>query len=131
MPQLQNIVVTDRATTPVNHTFVPRSRENGVGTVVESTGVPTGEPKLTVSMRQSGNRYRGKMNLTVPVVQNETINGITEPKVLRTAYSTVEFVFDSKSTLQERKDLVGMTMSALDPSKVLVNDTFTKLEFVF
>lgn len=54
MPQLQNIVLTDRATTPVNHTFVPRDIDrNGVATVVESTGVPVGENQLSISLTRT------------------------------------------------------------------------------
>lgn len=130
MPQLQNVVLTDRAGTPVNHTFVPRDIVSGVATVVEFSGVPIGESRLTLSLRRTA-KYKGRMVLTVPVVQTETINGITSPKVVRTAIAEVNFTFDPTSTEQERKDLIGMLESALGSSKTLVNDTYVKLQNVY
>lgn len=130
MPQLQNVVLTDRAGTPVNHTFVPRDIVSGVATVVEFSGVPIGESRLTLSLRRAA-KYKGRMVLTVPVVQTETINGITSPKVVRTAIAEVNFTFDPTSTEQERKDLIGMLESALGSSKTLVNDTYVKLQNVY
>lgn len=132
MPQLQSIVLTDRATTPVNHTFNPREIDsNGVAAVVETSGVPIGENRLTVSMKKRSSRFAGQLRLSLPVVATETINGVSNPVVIRTAHVTCSFDFDEKSTLQERKDLVGMLASALDPAKVLVNDTLTKVESIY
>lgn len=132
MPQLQNIVLTDRQATPVNHTFIPREIDsNGVGTVIESNGVPVGDNRLSISRRLSAGKHKCQLRLTVPVVQNQTVNGITSPVVVRTAFVSAEFTFDEKSTEQERKDVVGMFYSSLDPSKVLVNDVLTKLQGVY
>lgn len=132
MPQLQNLVLTDRATTPVSHTFVPREITNGVGAVVESSGVPVGDSRFTVSLRQtSSKKYVGVLKLAVPVVQNQTINGVTSPVVVRTAYAEATFTFDSTSTEQERKDAIGMFYSSLAPTATLVNDTLVKLQGVY
>jgi len=131
MPQLQNLVLTDRAATPVAHTFVPRDIDKGVATVVETSGVPIGENKVTLSLRRVGARMKGRLVLTVPVVQTETINGVANPKVVRSAIVSADVVFDVTSTEQERKDAIGMFMTAFDPSKVLVNDTFVKLQNVY
>lgn len=132
MPQLQNVVLTDREGTPVNHTFTPRDIVNSVGTVVESSGVPIGNSTLSVSLRKTpSGKFKAVVNLAVPVVQNETVGGITRPIVVRAAYANTEFTFDEQSTEQERKNLVGMYMSALDPSKVLINDVLTKLQGVY
>lgn len=130
MPQLQNIVLTDRATTPVNHTFVPRDIDrNGVATVVESTGTPIGENQLSLQLtRTPGGKFRIVEKLVLPVVQNQTINGITTPTVVRTAYIEAKFTFDATSTEQERKDAVGMFSSGLDPAKPLTNDVIVKLQ---
>lgn len=130
MPQLQNIVLTDRATTPVNHTFVPRDIDrNGVATVVESTGVPVGENQLSISLtRTPAGKFRIMEKLTLPVVQIQTINGVSTPIVVRTAHVEVKFTFDSTSTEQERKDAVGMLASGFDPAKPLTNDTIVKLQ---
>lgn len=132
MPQLQNLVLTDRASTPVNHTFTPLDIQNGVGAVVESTGVPIGNNKFTIGLSKSAsNRYKATANLTVPIVVNETINGVTRPAIARTGYAQVTFTFDESSSEQERKDLVGMLASSLDASKALVNDTIVKLQGVY
>jgi len=67
MPQLQNLVMTDRATTPVNHTFVPRSMNGPVGEVVESTGVPIGDSRSTISLvRTTNGRYKAVFKLRYP-----------------------------------------------------------------
>jgi len=134
MPQLQSLVLTDRATpTPVNRTFLPKDVSNlGVGTVVNSSGVPAGAQRVSVSMRQraSGN-YHGELRLAVPVVVTETINGVSMPKVIRTGYATLTCDFDKTSSEQERNDVIGLMASALASGKVLVNDALVKLEGVY
>lgn len=130
MPQLQNLVLTDRATTPVAHTFVPRDITDGVGMVVESTGVPVGESRFSISFKRN-TRLKSRMLLVVPVVQTQTINGISTPIVVREAIADVTFTFDPASTESERNNLVGMLSSALDVSKTLVNDTIVKCQGVY
>lgn len=132
MPQLQSIVATDRTpVTPVNHTFVPRDIKDGVGTVVEYTGIPVGEGTLTVSMKKTTDKARGRLVLKRPVVVTETINGVSSPKVVRTAFGQIDVTFDLVSTEQERTDMLGMLSSVLATSKTLVNDAFVKLEGVY
>lgn len=132
MPQLQTLVLTDRTpTTAVDHTFQPRDIKSGVGSVVESSGVPIGDKRFTISLRQVNNRYRAQMQLAVPVLQTQTINGVSTPVVVRTAYADLTFTFDNASTEQERDDIVGMLASALSESKTLVNDTVVKLQGVY
>lgn len=133
MPQLQNLVLTDRTpVTPVDHTFTPRDIDaQGVGIVVEAAGTPIGESKVSVSMKKTNSRYKGDLRLSVPVVQTETINGVSSPVVVRTAFATLTFTFDEKSTEQERTNLIGMCASALGTSKTLVNDTLVKLQGVY
>jgi len=105
---------------------------NGVGVVVESSGVPVGNNRFSISLRKtSTGKYKVQMNLTLPIVQNETINGVVTPKVVRTGYAECTFTIDQTSTLQERKDLVGLLYSSLDPAKVLVNDTVTNLQGIY
>lgn len=133
MPQLQNLVITDRTpTTPVNHTFTPRDiNSQGVGTVVSSTGVPAGEKRASVSMSKRNSRYKGEFRLTLPVLATETINGVSRPVVVRTAYATLNVDFDEKSTEQERNDTIGMVASALAVGKTLVEGALVKLEGVY
>lgn len=136
MPALQNLVLTDRATpTPVNHTFVPSGLDQqNVAEVTNSgaSGVPAGAERLTISFKKGGdNRYKGKIRLVLPVLVTETINGVSVPKVARQTIVGLSFDFDERSTEQERKDAVGMTYSALDPSKVLINDTLVKAQSIW
>lgn len=133
MPPLQNLVITDRTpTTPVNLTFTPRDIDaNGVGTVVNAAGTPIGEKRVSVSMRKRNSRYKGEVRLALPVVATETINGVSRPVVIRTAFVTLNADFDEKSTLQERDDAIGLLASALSPTKTLVNDALVKLEGVY
>lgn len=133
MPQLTNLVLTDRKATPVAHTFTPRSLEGNVGMVAESTGVPIGDPRVTVSLGKptAQGRYKPQIRFTFPVTQTQTINGISTPVIVRTSYAELSFNFDSTSSEAERNDIVGMVQSALDASKVLVNDTVVKLQGVY
>lgn len=133
MPQLQNVVLKDRKATPVDHTFTPRDITSGVATVIETTGVPVGNSRLSLSLRQvnGSGRYRAELKLAVPVVVNETINGVVTPKVQRTSYADVAFTFDPTSSEAERNDIVGMLADALAPAKTLVNDTVVKLQGVY
>jgi hypothetical protein len=132
MPQLQNLVVNDRAATPVAHTFVPRDITDGVATVEESTGVPVGTNTISASLRKTtqGN-YKATLKGKFPIVQNQTINGIVTPVVVRTAYAELMFTFSESSSEQERKDCVGMMADSLAASKVLINDTVVKLQGIY
>lgn len=133
MPQLTSVVLKDRATpTPVDHTFVKRDVRDGVGTVIETTGVPVGNSRLSVSARQSlSGFYKPVLKLVIPVVVTETINGVAMPKVIYTNSFEGTFTFSAFSTLEQRNNLVGMVRDALDPSKVLIHDTLVKLEAVY
>lgn len=131
MPALQNLVVNDRAATPVAHTFTPRDFINGVATVVESTGVPIGEKRYSISTRRVNGRIKNRVVFAVPVVQTETINGISKPRVVREAIVDATFSFASDSSEQERADAVGMFADSLATAKVLVNDTIVKNQGIY
>lgn len=133
MATLQNVTLTDRTpVTPVVHTFVPRSADSlGVGVLVRTAGVPVGEEVLTVSMKKSSSKFRGKLTLAIPVVATEVINGISRATVLRTAYARVEVDFDPSSTTQERTDLIGMLQDTFATTKTLIHKSFVDLETVW
>jgi len=132
MPQMQNLVVNDRKTTPIAHTFIPRDIVNGVGTVIEAGPTPVGDNRISISLARTANgRYKGTLKYVFPIVQTETINGVSNPKVVRTAYAEVHFNFDNTSTVEERRDVVGMVMDSLAASKTLVNDTIVNLQGVY
>jgi hypothetical protein len=132
MPQLSNVTLVDRQGSPVTHTFTPLNIENGVGTVVESSGVPIGNNTVTISLRKTPqNRYKAILKGRFPVVQDQEINGIVSPVVVRTSNVEMSFNFEATSSEQERKDVVGMMQSALDANETLFNDVLTKLQGVY
>lgn len=131
MPAIQNLVLTDRATTPVNHTFIPRGTPAGVATLVSSNGTAVADKLFTLSTRRANGKVKVRLVLRIPVVQTETINGISKPKVVRESISDHTFTFSAESTQQERDDHVGMFMSALDSSKVIVDGAVVELADVY
>ena len=131
MPQLQNLALTDRQATPVVHTFQPESIKQNVGSVVENKDVPIGNPRYSLSLRQTDKAYKVTLKFAVPVVATQTVNGVSTPVVVRTSFVNCEFEFAKTSTEQERKDVVGMFQSSLAPGAVLVNDTVVKLQGVY
>lgn len=66
MPTLSNLVLKDSAL--VDHTFVPRDIRDGTGLLVESTGVPVGEKRITVSGKKSARRFKPEISIAIPVV---------------------------------------------------------------
>jgi hypothetical protein len=102
-----------------------------VATVAKGDGTLIGETKLSISQRRSGGKVKTRILLAMPTTAVEVVNGVNNPKVLRTAYADLTFSFEANHSEQERKNLVGMIQSALDPSKVLVNDTVVKQETVW
>ncbi len=132
MPALQSISILDRTpVTPVAHVFQPKDVANGNGMVVNSTDMPVSDEKLTISMRKQGNTYRGALGIAIPVVATEVINGVSSPKVVRTAYVNLSVNFDALSTTQERTNIIGMLADALGTSKTLVHKALVDLEGVY
>jgi hypothetical protein len=135
MAAYNTLVLTDRASTPVDHTFTPDGFLNGqtVATFVKrnSDGVPVGDWRFSVAIRKTGNRTRPSLRLAVPIVATETVNGVDTPVVVRTAYANVDFNFDNKSSDQERADIVGMTASALAESLTQVDSAIVGLERIY
>jgi len=131
MPAIANLVLTDRAGTPVNHTFVPMGIPNGIATWKESNGVKVGDKTVTLSRRTSAQRERASLRIAIPVVSTQTINGISSPLVERVAYANVDLNFDVKSTSQERDDIVGMLYTALGAANTQVDKVITDLETIY
>lgn len=131
MAQAASIVVNDRATVPVAHTFVPRRVENGLASFVEAAAVPIGEKTFTVRWRKSGSRFYQRVTLSVPALVLETVNGVSVPTVPRVTFLDLTCRFDDTSTEQERKDAIGMLYNALAASQTVIDGTLVKLEGVW
>jgi len=123
-----NLVLTDRAATPVAHTYSPDGDDsNGVHLYSEKTGVPAGNPRFSSSLKSSNGKYRPSLRLSLPIVQTQTINGVSTPVVVRTSYVEVNFTFDQLSSTQERADAVGLMYSALPAAQTQINDLVVNL----
>ncbi|DAD49839.1 coat protein [ssRNA phage AIN000] len=128
MAQAVQVSLADRETTPVTHVFNPGGTKDGVSRFVNNvSGVPVGFEVLTVSSRETSGKHKIRLVLSLPVVQSQVISGITTPVVVRTAFAEVNFTFASTSSLQERKNAVGMISAALASSQTMLNDTLTNL----
>lgn len=127
-----NVVINDRAATPVAHTYSPDGDDqNGVHIFSEKTGVPAGNPTYTASLKSSNGKYRPSLRLTIPVVQTQTINGISTPVVVRVARVELNATFDAVSTQQERKDAIGLMANAMAASQAMTNSLLVDLENIW
>lgn len=127
-----NLVINDRAATPVAHTFSPDGDDaNGVHVFTEKTGVPAGYARYTAQLRFSKGKYRPTLRLAVPIVQTQTINGVSAPVVVRTAYIDFSATFDALSTTQERADAVGMFYNSLPAAQTMINDMLVNLSDIW
>lgn len=132
MSARSNLVVNDRAAIPVAHTYSPDGDDaNGVHVFSEKTSVPAGNPRFTARLSYSNGRYKPQLRLAIPIVQTQTINGVSSPVVVRTAYIEFNANFDALSTDQERKDAVGLMVNALAASQVQINDMVVGLSDIY
>ncbi len=112
MPQMNPVVLKDYASAA--HTFVPAGQPGGVATFIESTGVPIGNRKLTISRSSTTTgREKAVLKLALPIVQDVVVNGISRPTVVRTGYADITFTFDGTSNTNERKDALGYVWDLL------------------
>jgi hypothetical protein len=128
MPQIASVTINDGATTPVAHTYVPKGVQAGVGTVEERAAVTAGNAVLTFSHNRSANRLRARIRGRWPVVQTETINGVSRPVVVRESACDLSFSFDAGSTLQERKDCLALIRNFLAESQPMAYKTIVECE---
>jgi hypothetical protein len=128
-----NLVINDRAATPVAHTFSPDGDDtNGVHLYSEKTSVPAGNARFSARLPAPTNgKYRPSLRLQVPVVQTQTINGVSTPVVVRTAYAEVNFTFDALSSTQERKDAIGLIANSLAATQTQINDLLVDLSDIY
>lgn len=131
MPQLQSVVLTDRESTPVAHTFTPTRLADDVAVLYEHTGTPIADPQYSISTRRTPDNIKVVIKLDEPSVQTETVNGVDYPKIVHTLRGKQEFTFPLTSTEAERNNFVGKFMSGLSTSTTLANDTLVKGEGIW
>lgn len=128
MPELSVITVNDRESTPVAQAFSPIFKDGETAVFEVSGDTPSGNKRLTVTVKRNAERVKVQMVLSDPVVVTETINDVSRNTVERTGYCRVEFTFDADSTLQERKNIVGMIHNALSDSQTDLMSVLQNLE---
>lgn len=133
MPALQNLVLKDRTSgTPVDHTFVPRTVKDGIGTVVESSGLAITESKFSISSRSTaGGRYKVEQKLQVPIVVTQMVNGVSQQVVVGYNYASVSFDFDPLSDSAMRDNVQGMIADAQGVTKALVRGAVVNREGIW
>lgn len=120
MPQFLPVTLNDHAASPV--VFDPSSIDSaGVARFINvpADGVYVGAKSLAVSLRKTPANTKARVLLKLPVVTTEVINGVSEPKVVRTAYADVTFTFDTRSTLVERQHAIAMLAHGLTSSTLI------------
>ncbi len=133
MPAMANVVLTDRAGTPVNHTFTPQGNEGDAGgRYAKAASSSIGDYTFKISPRRTpSGRRKIDLDLSIPVLVTETVNGVNNYVVARTSRASATFDFPPDSTLQERKDIVGMLYTALAAATTQVDSVLTVGENVW
>jgi hypothetical protein len=133
MTQAASFTIVDREVTPGNHTFKPNgfSQDNSVAFFKNAGTTVLEDEKFSISWRESNTVRKVRVKLEVPVVVNETINGVTVPKVARTSIADVTFNFALSSTEAERDNVVGMLADALASDQSVINSTLIDGEAIW
>jgi len=131
MPALASLTVNDGETTPLAHTFVPVAVDNGIARLKNSDGTPIGDEIITISLRETPQKYKGRLVLTVPTMVTETINGVSVPRVDRSIIVDVNVACDKTSSTQERDNALAMAGNLLVGGVTLVDGVFRDLEGVW
>lgn len=128
MPNLSNITVQDRESTPVSHTFSPNGEDAGLAIFVEAGDTMVGNNTLTISSRDTGTNVKVRVKLDMPTVLTETVNGISSPRVVRRSVIDATLSFAKSSTLQERQNAIGIFANTLSASQTDVDKVVTAVE---
>lgn len=131
MPAFSPLTIQDREDSPADHIFVPQLQNDDTAIFEKTDGIPLGNERLTVVVRRNGDRTKASLVLAMPQLVTETINGVSRNAVDRTNYARVDFTFDNSSTLQERKNVVGLVHNALAESQTDLMKVFQNLESVY
>lgn len=134
MPNIDTIVVPDAAGTPVNHTFTKLKTEGDTAFFAEQSNANAlGYWSLALTHRgplagQAEKVFRDKIQLAIPTVATETINGIGRPSLLYTQRFSAETINPADTTLQNRKDLRKVAVGIMnDASFVAMSETLQNI----
>lgn len=112
MAQILPIILNDGT---ANVTYSPYEIDSsGVARLRTAAETVIGASELTVSGRTATANRRVTVKLQIPVVQTETVNGISVPKVVRVAIAKCELSLPITSSTAERTSLRKQIAGALD-----------------
>jgi hypothetical protein len=131
MPAKSSVTLTDRGAT--DHVYAPSGEADGVHmfTKPDANGIPIGDSVLSVSLRKTPENRKVRLKLQCPVVQTETINGVSTPKVVRSNWVDVVFTFNRASSTAEREVLIGQIADALTASQTMLDGVVTDLQDLY
>lgn len=124
MAAIADIVIADGASSPVNHTFNPVSRDVNLAKYKDkSGGITVGYPTLELTDRwQDGSTgsYKMTWKLSVPTLATTaptTSTGIQPaPTVGFTCWATGSFTIPNQASLQNKKDLYAFAKNLINNS---------------
>lgn len=127
MPAISSIVINDGATTPVAHTFAPVSTDGSRAEFADrSGGIPIGYNSFMLSVRppvKDGSVYKTTVSIMTPVLEAATgpnAQGFTPaPTLGYSLRANIEFLSSTRSTLQNRKDLLAYVKNCLSNALVV------------
>lgn len=112
MPAFTTLVLKNKANENVS--FSRSGGNDGFAYLVNSTGVPIGDRSISFRLtKTAAERRKVNIKLTVPVVQDMTVNGVSRPTIVRSAYANIEFIFSGESNTAEREDVLALVRTAL------------------
>lgn len=130
MPALQQMVLTDRQTpTALTHTMIPNGKSSGefpFFAVAENVGVELERSTYSIQVRKVPGKRKVRLIFRMPLVQTETINGISVPKLIHELTWDAVVSLPRTSSEAERNNFVGMVQSSLSASNPLIHDVLVK-----
>lgn len=105
MPAMANIVINDGKSTPVAHTFLPRSSDAGLAIWKEAGNSPLEQWTLTFALKEPsvpGQPYRTRASVTVPHISTG-VDGVKT--VIQKEIGAVEITTAATATEAEAKDI--------------------------
>jgi hypothetical protein len=130
MPALASLTINDREASPGTHIFTPANRLRPGEVKLRRAGVaPIADEYITLSSETlKDGTLKHTYKLIYPTVVTETINGVSQYKEVRRITVDVVIRASGQSTVQERKNALGLLYNSFDASKTVVNDAFMNNE---
>jgi len=130
MPAISNLVVLDGQGVPVSHTLVPAGVIPKVTWREDLAAIPVeGQVNCSLDLANKSSLYKLRLTLDLPVMEEST--GATQsgytaaPKIAHIVRADCTFFASTRSTSDQRNDLMELVMNAMADS--LVRDSFKQL----